>query len=163
LMTHGLVWVPHWVFITSFRDAFASSLFNTINKDTYLMIRNSLFAMFLLFGTACGDDGTEADRLGVGAECTETVECDEDTNQECLREFTGGYCGIMGCVSDEDCPDAAACIAQPNGNYCFRICADKAECNENRSVENESNCSSNITFTDGANGRKACVPPSSGT
>ena len=112
----------------------------------------------------CGDDSNEADRLGVGAECVATSECDEDTNQQCLTEFAGGYCGIRDCVDDTDCPEAAACIAHTTGtNFCFRVCLDKFECNANRSVDNESNCSSNVTFTDGAQGRKACVPPSSGT
>jgi len=122
-----------------------------------------LILSILLVSPACGDDGTEADQLGVGAECAATSECDEDTNQECLTEFSGGYCGIRDCVSDEDCPEASACIAHDNQtNYCFRVCLDKAECNENRSVDVESNCSSNVVFTDGAQGRKACVPPSSG-
>jgi len=117
----------------------------------------------VIVSSSCGGDGTEADQLGVGAECTATADCDEDTNQECLTEFAGGYCGIRDCASDEDCPEASACIAHdPQHNYCFRVCLDKLECNENRSVEVESNCSSNVVFTDGAQGRKACVPPSSG-
>lgn len=81
--------------------------------------------------------------------------------QVCLMEFKGGYCGIQGCQADADCPEDAACVtADGVTNYCFRICIDKAECNANRDLENESNCSSNITFLSGANGRKACIPPS---
>src|SRR5688572_22016216 len=114
-------------------------------------------------GAACGDDDTEADRLGVGAQCTSTDQCDEETMQVCLPQFAGGYCGIQNCVHDEDCPDPSACIAHEDGvNYCFRTCIDKPECNVNRDLENESNCSSSVVFVDGTMGRKACVPPSSG-
>lgn len=111
---------------------------------------------------ACGND-SEADRLGVGAQCESNDECDEDTNQSCLMQFAGGYCGIEGCVNDLDCPEDSACIAHTDGtNYCFRTCVDKPDCNANRDVDNEANCSSSVDFVDGANGRKACVPPSSG-
>lgn len=119
-------------------------------------------AIALLLVASCGDDGTEADRLGIGAECLGSDRmCDEETGQVCLSQFKGGYCGLEGCDSDDDCPDASACILhEDNRTYCFRICADKVECNENRSVDNESNCSSNVNFVDGAQGRKACTPPS---
>lgn len=114
----------------------------------------------VIFLAACGDDSTEADRLGIGAQCTESNECDTEMGQSCLQ-FKGGYCGEAACLHDTDCPEASACIAHTDGtNYCFRTCADKAECNENRDVENEANCSSNVTFVDGTMGRKACVPPS---
>jgi hypothetical protein len=116
--------------------------------------------VLLVFLAPCGDD-TEADRLGVGAECTANDQCDEDTNQTCLA-FKGGYCGLLGCVHDTDCPQPSACIAHTDGmNYCFRTCVDKPECNVNRTVENESNFVSSVTFVDGTQGRKACVPPSS--
>jgi hypothetical protein len=122
------------------------------------MLRLSLAAILMMtFAFACGDD---ADDLGVGAQCTNNDQCDADTNQVCLQ-FKGGYCGMMGCTGDADCPDKSACITHTdNTNYCFRICGDKPDCNANRSVENEANCSSNVTFVNGANGRKACVPPS---
>src|SRR5688572_9040074 len=73
----------------------------------------------------CDDDeDTEADRLGVGAQCTSTDQCDEETNQQCLMQFKGGYCGIQGCLYDSDCPEASACIAHTDlQNYCFRTCA----------------------------------------
>jgi hypothetical protein len=118
----------------------------------------------------CGSsDETEADRVGVAAECSDASECespDEDIALECLGQFKGGYCGLADCGGDADCPDGSACIAYDDGvvsgNFCFRLCQDKPECNLNRSVENESNCSSNVEFVDGRQERKACVPPSSG-
>ena len=118
----------------------------------------------------CGSSGeTEADRAGVGAECTDSAECespDEDITLECLTRFAGGYCGLEGCEGVADCPAGSACVAHQDAtgtaNYCFRLCADKAECNRNRSVENEANCSANVDFVDGTQDRKACVPPSSG-
>lgn len=111
-----------------------------------------------MFLAACGSD---ADDLGVGAQCAGNDQCDADTNQVCLS-FKGGYCGTMGCARDTDCPTDSACIKHTdNVNYCFRTCADKANCNANRDAANEANCSSSVTFVDGTMGRKACVPPSS--
>lgn len=136
----------------------------------------ALLSFPLFFLSACGDDaGTEADRIGVGAACVSDDECesydDEDEGDEtgdivleCLPQFTGGYCGIRDCNSNEDCPEASACVAHSDGvNYCFRICLDKSECNENRPPSAESNCSANITFVDPDTSAKACVPPSSGS
>jgi hypothetical protein len=118
----------------------------------------------------CGDSGeTEADRIGVGAQCNEAAECesaDEEIPLECLTQFTGGYCGLEGCEGDADCPEGSGCVTHDAGggaaNYCFRLCQDKPECNRNRDEPNWANCSSNITFVDEPQNRKACVPPSSG-
>ncbi len=122
------------------------------------MIRFSLAALVIMtFAFACGDD---ADDLGIGAQCAGNEECDADTNQTCLA-FKGGYCGLTGCTGDVDCPDDSACIMHTDGvNYCFRTCIDKIDCNANRDVDNEANCSSSVTFVEDAKGRKACVPPS---
>ena len=129
----------------------------------------SMLPLCFLLGSACGDDDTEADRLGVGAQCMTMDDCFQDPDgdppivQECLPQFKGGYCGLMNCTHDIDCPEPSACIAHEDGtNYCFRICIDKPECNVNRDLENESNCSSSATFVDGTMGRKACIPPSAG-
>ncbi len=115
-------------------------------------------AIAMTFMFACGSD---ADDYGVGAQCTSNDQCDADTMQVCLN-FKGGYCGIMGCTTDADCPDLSSCVKHTdNVNYCFRNCIDKAECNANRDPLNESNCSANVTFVDSASaGLKACVPPS---
>ncbi len=124
------------------------------------MTRLALFALFAgsLAISACGSD---ADDLGVGAQCTANDNCNQDDGAQTCLPFKGGYCGLMGCTTDADCPDASACITHTDSvNYCFRICADKAECNANRDVDNEANCSSSVDFVEGANGRKACVPPS---
>ena len=126
-----------------------------------------------VFG-ACGDDRRrgggsgyydQADVLGVGAECSSDSQCyqerDGGIQQTCLRQFKGGYCGVQDCSSDLDCPRDSACVAHDDGsNYCFRTCVDKIDCNRNRSLDFESNCSSNVTFVSGAKGSKACVPPS---
>ncbi len=114
-----------------------------------------LFGALFAIPLACGDD---ADELGVGAECSTNDDCAEE--QACLS-FKGGYCGISGCSGDADCPDNSACVSHDDGkNYCFRTCANKTECNENRSADNEANCSSSITFVDNKKSTKACVPPS---
>ena len=116
--------------------------------------------MFItLVVVACGG-GNQADDRGIGAQCTKTEDCDTGLMQVCLG-FKGGYCGELGCTKDLDCVDGAACIRHTDGiNYCFRICADKPECNANRDPVNEANCSSSVDFVEGAMGRKACVPPS---
>lgn len=129
--------------------------------DSNSMKVSLLSVLFLCaFASACGSDD-EADTLGIGAECTSTNECDEDSNQACLADFKGGYCGIEDCAFDTDCPESSACIAHEDGtNYCFRTCLDKAECNANRSEEHESNCSANVTFVEEREDNlKACVPP----
>jgi hypothetical protein len=103
------------------------------------MIR--LASLALLTMTALFACGSDADDLGVAAQCTSNDQCDADTMQTCLM-FKGGYCGIKGCAHDADCPEDSACIMHTDAmNYCFRTCVDKANCNANRSVENESNCS----------------------
>lgn len=122
-----------------------------------LLLLTLTFCTTAVVTLACGA-GTEADELGVGAECGGESDCLED--QACLQQFKGGYCGIEGCQLDDDCPEGSACVAHSDGaNYCFRSCTDKSECNLNRSPDNESNCSANIDFTDMGSG-KACVPPS---
>ena len=122
--------------------------------------------MGLAVGCGSSDGETAADRVGVGAECTDAAECesaDQEVVLECLTQFTGGYCGLEGCTGDVDCPEGSACVTHDDGkNYCFRVCQDKPDCNLNRSVENESNCVGSITFVDPRNDRKACEPPSSG-
>ena len=119
-------------------------------------MRNVCFA--LLFAVGCG--GSDADSLGIGAECAVNDDCNVDDDQVCLN-FKGGYCGRQNCAGDVDCPADSACVAHTDGvNYCFRLCVDKVECNENRSVDNEANCSSNITYVDPGTHGKACVPPS---
>ncbi|MFO7180225.1 MAG: hypothetical protein DIU78_016110 [Pseudomonadota bacterium] len=124
-----------------------------------------LTVAFALGASACDDGeelGTEADRYGVGAACTEDDHC-RSPGLRCLDEFKGGYCGLEGCTADADCPDGSACVAHENGEtYCFRICLDKAECNLNRRSDDESNCSANITFVEAPKAVKACVPPAGG-
>ncbi len=125
-------------------------------------------AMLLLVTHGCRSDdppATDADRVGVGAECRADDDCpqpepDAGPALVCLTQFKGGYCGLEDCADDEDCPEGAACVAHTDGtNYCFRLCVDKPECNRNRSPDQESNCSSNIEYVDEDRG-KACVPPS---
>jgi hypothetical protein len=126
--------------------------------------------LLVLFAIAGCDGGNEADRIGVGAECTSTddcpiLECEEEPcpELECLTQFAGGYCGLENCVDDVDCPMGSACVRHDDGvNYCFRLCDQKPECNLNRSVDVESNCSSSVEFIDPQT-QRACVPPSSGT
>lgn len=118
-----------------------------------------LSALILSVGVAaCGSD---ADDLGVGGLCDAQNACPEleDFELACLPEFKGGYCGLKGCTKNADCPESSICVTHEGANYCFRTCTDKAECNENRGTDNESNCSSSITRVEEGNS-KACIPPS---
>lgn len=133
-------------------------------------VRTALVVPVIAIVVSCGDDDndglTEADRYGVGAQCRTNADCynppDAGIVTICLTQFKGGYCGVQNCTGPLDCPERSACVAHEDGtNYCFRICADKPECNFNRTKDNESNCSGSITWV-GPNSGKACVPPSSG-
>ena len=117
---------------------------------------------FVFFAmAACDDEDNSANALGVGAQCTEDSECDQELGQSCLLDFKGGYCGIADCVADDECPDGSRCVTHDDGsNYCFLTCIDKIDCNTNRDAESESNCSSSITYVDEPQDGKACVPPS---
>lgn len=117
----------------------------------------------------CG--GTDADAVGIASTCTADPDCPEVTidgeavQLNCVTDFKGGYCTIRGCTTAADCPAASTCVAHSDGkNYCFRECADKAECNANRPVDDEANCSSSFEYATAADdeaGLKACIPPSS--
>jgi hypothetical protein len=114
---------------------------------------------------ACSDDDdgglTEAQRHGVGAACTADADCFVGETKLVCLPFKGGYCGLEGCQASADCPSGSACVTHDDGNnYCFLLCTDKVQCNYTRAVDQEANCSSNITFADASKDSKACVPPS---
>ena len=117
--------------------------------------------VFLSGGLACGG-GTEADEQLIGAECATAADCDDDNPDtdelDCILDFAGGYCGRKGCTASSECPEASLCASYESSTYCFRSCVDKSECNHNRSLENESNCSSNIDPVEGGEA-KLCIPP----
>jgi len=133
---------------------------------------NRVFLVLAIVGmglSGCGDDsdddGSEADKLGVGAECVSSADCltegDGGLNLTCLTQFKGGYCGIEGCTSNDDCPDQSKCVAHDDGNdYCFRACTEKPDCNANRDADNEANCVGSVDYVDTDTTGKACVPPS---
>lgn len=134
----------------------------------------SLLGLSLLLAalSGCGDDdGNAADRVGIGAACASSDDCPRTDGVDggrvqlmCLPEFAGGYCGLQDCTSAADCPEGSTCVAHEGRNYCFRECLDKPECNRNRPMDVEANCSSSFDFADPADdvGQKACIPPSSG-
>jgi hypothetical protein len=113
------------------------------------------YVTFVFCLAACGSN---ADSLGVGAQCAMTSDCDTSAHEVCLTQFKGGYCGLEGCTHDT--ATDSACVSHTDGNnYCFRTCDTKTDCNANRDPANEANCSSSATFVDGTMNRKACVPP----
>lgn len=127
----------------------------------------ALLPLVVLFGLAtafCGDDDNANDRM-IGAQCLTATDCDDHNDDtaplECLTEFSGGYCGDASCIASTDCPDGSVCVGLDGSTYCFLVCNEKADCNQNRDLENEANCSSNVDPVEGGN-IKVCVPPSSG-
>ena len=126
----------------------------------------SLLLVTPLGGCAEEEEPVEADRIGVGAQCLNTDQCESyadtdgaDVPLSCLSQFKGGYCGIIDCINHDDCPEGSGCVRHDDGfRYCFRLCTDKGECNVNRSADNEANCSANVTWV-GDDLGKACVPP----
>jgi hypothetical protein len=126
----------------------------------WMMLASSVLLMGTL-ALGCGD--SDADALGVGAECTSNDQCgsgDEDIELSCLTAFKGGYCGLENCTKNADCPENSICVThEDDENYCFRVCKDKAECNANRGAEVESNCSGSFTAVEATN-LKVCLPPS---
>jgi hypothetical protein len=125
------------------------------------ILSRTLCVLFVVAVGACSSEN-EANRRGVGAECAMASPCTEE-GQSCLTEFKGGYCGVSDCAHDSDCPGGSACVTDDNQtNYCFLVCVDKVDCNQHRSVDNESSCTSSLTFVDGTMGRKVCRPPNSG-
>ena len=121
-----------------------------------------LLNVLLLVAGGCGSNQNEANQRGVGAECGMTSDC-TTSGEVCLTEFKGGYCGVAGCLHDTDCPQGSACVTDGQTNYCFLVCDTKTDCNLHRSADNESDCTSSLTFLDTNNGRKVCRPPNSGT
>jgi hypothetical protein len=103
-----------------------------------------------------------ANQAGIGAQCSMTSDC-TTAGEVCLTEFNGGYCGLAGCLHDTDCPQGSACVTDNQTNYCFLVCGTKTDCNLHRDPANESDCTSSLTFIDGAMSRKVCRPPNSGT
>lgn len=128
----------------------------------------SFFAISLSIITlfSCSDSEPQVDQIGIGGECTVNNDCNQELDTlACLSEFKGGYCGKADCSSNLDCPVGSVCVAHEGSNYCFRSCAEKVECNENRSLENEANCSGSFTLANISDSTtlKACIPPSSST
>ncbi|MBO6934751.1 MAG: hypothetical protein JJ863_07245 [Deltaproteobacteria bacterium] len=124
----------------------------------------------LVCAAACGDDGGDADRVGIAAVCTADEDCRDFelpdggvVQLQCLTQFKGGYCGVPDCLSSAECPLNSICVAHDDGrNYCFRVCDNKPECNVNRPADDEANCSSSFDWAVPAEdaGEKACIPPS---
>ena len=112
----------------------------------------------LLFAciTACGSLAACV-APAAGNTCSKDDECPD--GQQCLTEFKGGYCGHKPCAANADCPDKSICVTLDAVNYCFLKCTDKPDCNQNRTVDNEANCSSTVKPVDGSE-QKVCVPPS---
>ena len=113
-------------------------------------------ALLAVLTTACGGD---ADSVGIGATCQQTADCGDE--MRCLTAYAGGLCAKVGCSAHGDCPEPGLCVLVGDEPLCLRSCADKAECNANRSADAEANCLANSVLIDDS-AQKVCLPPSSG-
>jgi hypothetical protein len=129
--------------------------------QTGVLVAAVLIPALLL--SACGEES--ANEQLIGGQCASATDCDDSNDDtpplECLTEFKGGYCGRRDCVQDSDCPDGSLCAQLEAVNYCFLVCTVKEQCNQNRLVDNEANCSSSVDPVGGGE-QKLCIPPSAG-
>jgi len=120
-----------------------------------------LVAILGMLFVGCGEDDAN-DQL-IGGECATAADCDDGNDDtpalDCILDFKGGYCGRAGCQNSTDCPEGSLCADLEGSFYCFLACTDKAQCNQNRTADNESNCSSSVDPVEGGE-QKLCIPPS---
>ena len=120
-----------------------------------------LVAILGMLFCGCGEDDAN-DQL-IGGECATAEDCDDGNDDtpalDCILDFKGGYCGRAACQNSAECPEASLCADLEGSFYCFLQCTDKTQCNKNRTVDNESNCSSSVDPVEGGE-QKLCIPPS---
>jgi len=89
------------------------------------------FLLMALGVTACGhgEDFVESERPApstlVGAACND----DSDCQQVCLerRQLPDGFCTIVGCRNNEECPAGTVCINEWDG-VCLYPCSVPLDC-----------------------------------
>lgn len=80
--------------------------------------------------------GCSSDPFGVGAECTDGLNCGDGANAACIRAWPQGYCTEFGC-SLGSCPEGARCVSGiqfadvPFETYCLATCTGASDCREN--------------------------------
>lgn len=118
--------------------------------------------------SSCSDDAPKVDQIGIGGQCTLKDDCNQELDSlDCITTFKGGYCGRQACANNSECPTGSVCVNEEGVSYCFRTCAEKPECNANRDLDNEANCSGSFSLMEStdtmpSNQPKVCIPPSSG-
>lgn len=71
----------------------------------------------------------------IGASCSNGSQCNGE-GAACLQTFFGGYCAVLGCAQDADCPDGNPCVAlNPEGATpeeqqlaCMKGCQGDSDC-----------------------------------
>lgn len=71
----------------------------------------------------------------VGSSCSATAQCNGDA-ANCMQTFFGGYCVVLGCSSEADCPDSNPCVPlNPEGINdaekqfaCMAGCSSDSDC-----------------------------------
>lgn len=82
------------------------------------------------------DAGGPAPMSGLGAVCSESVPCTDQTAPLCQTALSGErYCTSTDCARDADCATGYRCITSGSGSYCRRpstgqgeTCATTADC-----------------------------------
>jgi len=76
---------------------------------------------------ACGGPSVGASGEDVGAPCAADNQC----AQRCLQDndhYPGGMCTYY-CVTDQDCPEASACVGGDSG-FCAVTCLSNEDCGD---------------------------------
>jgi hypothetical protein len=94
---------------------------------------------------------------GIGADCGDANDCSSDL--ECLSAFRGGYCGLSGCLVNDDCPDDALCVVASNGeNHCYKPCSTASDCSFCRRDGLLGACTADVSFAEDGTTGSVCVP-----
>ena len=77
-----------------------------------------------------------------GGPCSDSEQCAGGSNAQCTRQdgFLGGYCNVVGCEADVDCPADGVCrgIYQSGESGCVGGCAGDDDCRPGyRCIQNE--------------------------
>ena len=71
----------------------------------------------------------------IGSSCSSAAQCNGE-GAACLQNFFGGYCAILGCAADADCPNSEPCVPlNPQGTTpeeqqlaCMKGCSADSDC-----------------------------------
>lgn len=87
---------------------------------------------------------------GLGAACGEDADCGGG-DLVCIGGIDGGYCGVLDCAGNADCPADSSCVEREGGNYCAKNCAAESDCTLCRPGDEPVACTGDVTFVEAGN------------